>query len=66
MKSHRKLSLKREVLTSLTDADLDAVAGAQPKTLDGCTTTLNTCFSCLTYISCNPAACTFTITVLNC
>ena len=44
----RRLSLRREVLAELAEGDLRAVAG-------GAVT--NTCFSCLTFISCNPVQC---------
>ena len=49
MNSNRKLALKREVVAELADADLRAVAAGEAVT--------NTCFSCLTFISCNPLQC---------
>ena len=57
MPVRRTLSLKREVLRELTDADLTAVNGAAPPDLTTIVTTANTAFSCLAYISCNPLAC---------
>ena len=48
MRKKNLLALRREVVAELSAADLSAVAGA------GVT---NTCFSCLDYISCNPAQC---------
>jgi hypothetical protein len=50
MEKPRSLALRREVLAELADVDLGGVAG-------GGGTILNTCFSCLTYVSCNPVAC---------
>lgn len=45
----RKLALRREVVTELSDADLRAVAAGEGTT--------DTWFSCLTFISCNPLQC---------
>lgn len=61
MKSSRKLALRREILTELENVELNGVAGAAPPTRY-CGQSLpcdlsNTCFSCYTYISCNPLAC---------
>lgn len=44
----RKLSLRREVLTEIDTPGLAAVVAAGPT---------NTCFSCLTFVSCNPVHC---------
>lgn len=58
----RTLRLKREVLAEIDASGMAGVVGGQ-QTRIACATllcdtaTLNTCFSCLTYISCNPAAC---------
>ena len=61
--TRRTLALRREALTPLTAGDLGGLAGGQPRTLLAeCDPSLNTCFSCMQYISCNPAACTFTLT----
>ena len=60
MPIRRTLSLKREVLRELTDADLTIVNGAAPPqttTVTDVIRTGNTDYSCLDYISCNQLAC---------
>lgn len=46
---NRRLSLRREVLSELSDSDLRAVAGGE--------TTQQLSFSCLTVVSCFPLQC---------
>jgi len=60
MPIRRTLSLKREVLRELTDADLTSVNGAAPPqttTVTDFVRNANTDYSCLDYISCNQLAC---------
>lgn len=53
----RRLTLRREVLLELTQPQLAAVNGAAPPPVTTVVTIVNTDFSCLDYISCNPLAC---------
>lgn len=46
---NRKLGLKREVLSELTDVDLRGLAGGQGGT--------DTCASCMTFVSCHLTEC---------
>lgn len=57
----RRLALRREALAELDTEEIRGVAGGDPSIKCPHEIPTNTCFSCLTYISCNPAACTFTL-----
>ena len=48
MRENRRLTLRREILVELEDADLLRVVGGEPETWR----------SCLTYMSCFPTDCT--------
>ena len=57
MPNRRTLSLKREVLTELANADLAVVAGAAPPQVTTVVGTAQTAYSCYAYISCYLQAC---------
>jgi hypothetical protein len=63
MTARRTLTLRREVLLELTEPQLAAVNGAAPPPVTTVVTIVNTGFSCLAYISCNPLACVIRDTV---
>jgi hypothetical protein len=66
----RRLTLRREALAELSAEEIRSFAGGDPSIRCPHELTLDTCFSCMTYISCNPVACIFTLryceTALDC
>lgn len=57
MNGSRKLMLKREVLSPIDTDQLRGVVGGATRRNCGSAFCSDTCFSCLTYISCYPEDC---------